>query len=96
MTAERLLVATGRKADLASLGVAAIGQDEHASYLEVDQNMRAAPGVWALGDVVGKGAYTHVSLYHGRIILDQLLGRPHHPAEYHAVPRVTFTDPEIG
>jgi pyruvate/2-oxoglutarate dehydrogenase complex dihydrolipoamide dehydrogenase (E3) component len=37
-----------------------------------------------------------MSLYHGRIILDQLLGRPHHPAEYHAVPRVTFTDPEIG
>ena len=96
VTAERLLVATGRKADLASLGVAAIGQDEHASSLEVDENMRAAPGVWALGDVVGKGAYTHVSLYQGRIILDQLLGRPHHPAEYHAVPRVTFTDPEIG
>jgi pyruvate/2-oxoglutarate dehydrogenase complex dihydrolipoamide dehydrogenase (E3) component len=42
VTGERLLVATGRRADLASLGVGAIGQDEHASYLEVDENMRAA------------------------------------------------------
>ena len=96
VTGERLLVATGRRADLASLGVGAIGQDEHASYLEVDENMRAAPGVWALGNVVGKGAHTHMALYHGRIILSQLLGRPYHPAEYRAVPRVTFTDPEIG
>jgi pyruvate/2-oxoglutarate dehydrogenase complex dihydrolipoamide dehydrogenase (E3) component len=96
VTGERLLVATGRRADLASLGAGAIGQDEHACYLEVDEHMRAAPGVWALGDVVGKGAHTHMALYHGRIILSQLLGRPYHPAEYHAVPEVTFTDPEIG
>ena len=58
--------------------------------------MQAAPGVWALGDVVGKGAFTHMSVYHARIVLGELLGRPLHPAEYHAVPRVTFTDPEIG
>jgi pyruvate/2-oxoglutarate dehydrogenase complex dihydrolipoamide dehydrogenase (E3) component len=96
VTGERLLVATGRQAGLASLDAGAIGQDEHASYLEVDEHMRAAPGVWALGDVVGKGAHTHMALYHGRIILSQLLGRPYHPAEYHAVPKVTFTDPEIG
>ena len=58
--------------------------------------MQAAPGVWALGDVVGKGAFTHMSMYHARIILGELLDRPRHRAEYHAVPRVTFTDPEIG
>jgi pyruvate/2-oxoglutarate dehydrogenase complex dihydrolipoamide dehydrogenase (E3) component len=93
---DRLLVATGRKTDLAALGVGAIGLDEHARSIPVDEYMRAAPGVWALGDVVGKGAFTHMSTYHGRIILAELLGRPSHPAEYHAVPRVTFTDPEIG
>jgi pyruvate/2-oxoglutarate dehydrogenase complex dihydrolipoamide dehydrogenase (E3) component len=70
-----VLVATGRKADLASLGVGAIGQDEHASYLEVDENMRAAPGVWALGDVVGKGAHTHMALYHGRVTPAAALAR---------------------
>jgi pyruvate/2-oxoglutarate dehydrogenase complex dihydrolipoamide dehydrogenase (E3) component len=96
VTGERLLVATGRKPDLAAAGVAAIGQDEHASTLTVDEHMLAAPGVWAVGDAVGHGAYTHMALYQARIIVDQLLGRPHDPAEYHAVPRVTFTDPEIG
>jgi pyruvate/2-oxoglutarate dehydrogenase complex dihydrolipoamide dehydrogenase (E3) component len=93
---DRLLVATGRKTDLASLGVGAIGLDEQARSIPVDTRMQAAPGVWALGDVVGKGAFTHMSMYHARIILGELLGRPRHPAEYHAVPRVTFTDPEIG
>jgi pyruvate/2-oxoglutarate dehydrogenase complex dihydrolipoamide dehydrogenase (E3) component len=93
---ERLLVATGRKTDLAALGVGAIGLDEAAHFIDVDNRMQAAPGVWALGDVVGKGAFTHMSMYHARIILGELLDRPRHPAEYHAVPRVTFTDPEIG
>ena len=95
-TAARLLVATGRKTDLAALGVGAIGLDETSRFIAVDERMQAAPGVWALGDVVGKGAFTHMSMYHARIILGELLGRPRHPAEYHAVPRVTFTDPEIG
>jgi pyruvate/2-oxoglutarate dehydrogenase complex dihydrolipoamide dehydrogenase (E3) component len=93
---ERLLVATGRRSDLAALGVGAIGLDEGAHFLDTDADMLVAPGVWALGDVVGHGAFTHMSMYEGGIILDQLLGRPHHRAEYHAVPRVTFTDPEIG
>jgi pyruvate/2-oxoglutarate dehydrogenase complex dihydrolipoamide dehydrogenase (E3) component len=93
---ERLLVATGRRVDLAALGVGAIGLDERARFLDTDSQMLAAPGVWALGDAVGKGAFTHMSMYEGGIILGQLLGRPRHPAEYHAVPRVTFTDPEIG
>ncbi len=92
----RLLVATGRKTDLAGLGVGSIGLDERARFISVDAELRAAPNVWALGDVVGHGAFTHMSMYHAGIIIDQILGRPHHPAEYHAVPRVTFTDPEVG
>jgi pyruvate/2-oxoglutarate dehydrogenase complex dihydrolipoamide dehydrogenase (E3) component len=93
---ERLLVATGRRSNLAALGVRAVGLDDGAHYLETDADMLVAPGVWALGDVVGHGAFTHMSMYEGGIILAQLLGRPHHRAEYHAVPRVTFTDPEVG
>jgi pyruvate/2-oxoglutarate dehydrogenase complex dihydrolipoamide dehydrogenase (E3) component len=96
ITARRLLVATGRRADLASLGTAAAGIDEEAHAVPVDERMRAAPGVWALGDVVGKGAFTHMSMYHAGIIVADILGQEHHPAEYHAVPRVTFTDPEVG
>jgi pyruvate/2-oxoglutarate dehydrogenase complex dihydrolipoamide dehydrogenase (E3) component len=96
VSGERLLVATGRRADLASLGVAAIGLDETAHAIDVDGNMLAAPGVWAIGDVVGKGGFTHMSMYHADIVIACLLGREHHEAEYHAVPRVSFTDPEIG
>jgi pyruvate/2-oxoglutarate dehydrogenase complex dihydrolipoamide dehydrogenase (E3) component len=94
--AETLLVATGRHADLAGLGVAALGLDDTAKMIAVDDQMRAAPGVWAIGDVTGKGAFTHMSMYGAKIVLAQLLGQPHHQAEFHAVPRVTFTDPEIA
>ncbi len=94
--AERLLVATGRRVDLGALGVAAIGLDESARAVPVDERMRVADGVWALGDAVGKGAFTHMSMYHANIIVKEILGEPVRPAEYHAVPRVTFTDPEIG
>lgn len=93
---ERLLVAVGRHADLASVGVAAIGLDEAAKHVPVDGMMRAAPGVWAIGDITGKGAFTHMSMYEAEIVIADILGKPRHPAEYHAVPRVTFTDPEIG
>ena len=96
LTAATLLVATGRRADLAAIGTGAVGIDEAQRWVPVDGHMRAAPGVWALGDVVGKGAFTHMSVYHAAIVVADILGREHHAAEYHAVPRVTFTDPEIG
>ncbi len=96
LTADRLLVATGRTTNLTGLGLAAIGLDETARTIETDADLRAAPGVWAIGDITGKGAFTHMSMYQAGIVIDDVLGRPHHPAEYHAVPRVTFTDPEIG
>jgi pyruvate/2-oxoglutarate dehydrogenase complex dihydrolipoamide dehydrogenase (E3) component len=91
-----LLVATGRRADLAAVGTGRVGIDENQRAVPVDDHMRAAPGVWALGDVVGKGAFTHMSMYHAQLVVADILGHEHHPAEYHAVPRVTFTDPEIG
>ncbi len=96
LRAERLLVATGRRIDLAGIGAGAVGIDEKARAIPVDDRMRAAPGVWAIGDIVGKGAFTHVSMYHAGIVIADILGTEHHAAEYHAVPRVTFTDPEIG
>ncbi len=52
--------------------------------------------VWAIGDVTGKGAFTHVSMYQADIVVNDILGSPVVPADYRAVPRVTFTDPEIG
>ncbi len=93
---DALLVATGRRTDLAGIGMAAVGVDESARAIPVDDHMRVAPGVWAIGDITGKGAFTHMSMYQADIVVHDILGEPVSPAEYHAVPRVTFTDPEIG
>jgi len=95
-TAERLLVSTGRRADLGALGVEAIGLDPKARAISTDGWMRAADGVWAIGDVTGKGAFTHMSMYQADVAVRDILGQGGEPADYRAVPRVTFTDPEIG
>jgi pyruvate/2-oxoglutarate dehydrogenase complex dihydrolipoamide dehydrogenase (E3) component len=93
---ERLLVATGRRLDLRGLGVEAVGLDPDASAVATDANLRAGDGIWAVGDVTGKGAFTHVAVYQGRIAAADILGIEHAPADYRAVPRVTFTDPEVA
>jgi pyruvate/2-oxoglutarate dehydrogenase complex dihydrolipoamide dehydrogenase (E3) component len=96
LSAAELLVCTGRRTDLAGVGTGAVGIDEAQRSVPVDERMRAGPGVWALGDVTGKGAFTHMSMYQAGIVVADILGLEHHAAEYTAVPRVTFTDPEIG
>ena len=93
---ERLLVCTGRRADLAALNVGAVGLDDKARSIPVDDMCRAAPGIWAIGDVTGVGAFTHISMYQAEIAAADLLGETVAPADYRALPRVTFTDPEIG
>ena len=96
ITGERLLIAAGRWVNLAALGVAAVGLDDKARSIPTDEWMRAADGVWALGDVTGKGAFTHMSTYQADIVVRDILGAGGGSADYRAVPRVTFTDPEIG
>jgi pyruvate/2-oxoglutarate dehydrogenase complex dihydrolipoamide dehydrogenase (E3) component len=93
---ERLLVAAGRRADLKALGVSAAGIDDTKRFIAVDDHLRAADGVWSVGDVTGEGAFTHVAMYQARIAARDILGEAHEPASYRALPRVTFTDPEIG
>lgn len=94
--AQHLLIATGRRIDLSALGIGSIGLDEKARSIAVDDRLRAADKVWAIGDVVGHGAFTHMSMYHSRIAAADILGTSEETAQYHAVPHVTFTDPEIG
>jgi pyruvate/2-oxoglutarate dehydrogenase complex dihydrolipoamide dehydrogenase (E3) component len=93
---ERLLVATGRRPDLHSLGVAGLGIDPDAPSVATDENLRAGDGVWAIGDVTGHGEFTHVAYYQAQIAAADILGTEHEPADYTAVPRVTFTDPEVA
>ena len=97
LTAQRLLVATGRRLDLAATGLGAIGIDAKAKAVPVDTRLRVATGVWAVGDMTGKGAFTHVSMYQAEIVVADILGNQGvPPADYRALPRVTFTDPEVA
>ncbi|WP_131742537.1 dihydrolipoyl dehydrogenase family protein [Actinomadura roseirufa] len=96
LSADRLLVATGRRPNIRDLGLGAAGLDETARAIPVDGRMRAADGLWAIGDITGKGAFTHVSMYQAAVAVRDILGEEGPPAAYRAVPRVTFTDPEIA
>lgn len=96
LRAERLLVAVGRRTDLAAVGLGAVGVDTDARAVPVDDRCRVADGVWAVGDITGKGAFTHVSMYQAGIVIRDVLGEPGPAADYRALPRVTFTDPEVG
>jgi pyruvate/2-oxoglutarate dehydrogenase complex dihydrolipoamide dehydrogenase (E3) component len=93
---QRLLVATGRRANLRDLGLGSVGLDAEARSVPVDERMRAADGLWAVGDVTGVGAFTHVAVYQARIAIDDILGRDGSTADYTGMTWVTFTDPEVG
>jgi pyruvate/2-oxoglutarate dehydrogenase complex dihydrolipoamide dehydrogenase (E3) component len=96
VTGEKLLVAVGRRPNMAGLGLDRVGLDDGGRAIEVDERMRASDGIWAVGDVTGHGAFTHMAMYQAGIAVRDILGRGGPAAAYHAVPRVTFTDPEIG
>jgi len=97
VSAEKLLVATGRRVDIKDLGLDQVGLDPAARRIDVDEHVRAADGVWAVGDVTGVGAFTHNAMYQANVAVLDILGADDAPtASYHAMPRVTFTDPEIG
>ncbi|MGD9798175.1 MAG: NAD(P)/FAD-dependent oxidoreductase, partial [Acidimicrobiia bacterium] len=96
VTGKRVLVAAGRRADPAAVGLNAVGVPPDARSAPVDEHLRVAPGVWAVGDVTGQGAFTHVAMYQANIAVADILGDPHAPADYRALPGVTFTDPEVG
>ena len=92
---DRLLVATGRAPRTAGLGLETVGIAPAPGGVPVDERMRVTDGVWAIGDVTGIMQFTHVGKYQGRIAAADILGRPAR-ADYRAVPRVVFTDPQVA
>ncbi|MCF0093277.1 NAD(P)/FAD-dependent oxidoreductase [Micromonospora sp. MH99] len=132
-TAERLLVVTGRRAHLEELGLDTVGVDATQRYLPVDDRLHVTDGIWAVGDLTGEGAFTHIAMYQAGIVVADLLAHAREAkagadasgtasvvggamgassslaasgssgsagtvprADYRALPRVTFTDPEVG
>jgi pyruvate/2-oxoglutarate dehydrogenase complex dihydrolipoamide dehydrogenase (E3) component len=96
VSAAELLVSVGRHARVAELEVDSVGLDPQARAIEVDERMRAGDRLWAVGDVTGVGAFTHMAMYQAGIAIDDILGRPGPTADYTGMARVTFTDPEVG
>ena len=104
LRAERLLVAAGRDTGLPDLGLESVGvATEDRKHVDVDARLRVladdgspVEGLWSVGDVVGKGLFTHVAKYQAAIVIRQLLAQDGPEADYTAVPRVTFTYPEVG
>ena len=92
---DRLLVATGRRARTDGLGLNSVDIEPGKAGIEVDSRMRAGDGVWAIGDVTGVWPLTYVGKYQGRIVAANITGTERE-ADYSAVPRVVFTDPQAA
>ncbi len=90
---DRLLLATGRKPNVE--GLEALGLELSRRGIEVDERLRAAENVWAIGDVTGIASFTHVGKYHARIAAYDLAGRDVR-ADHRAVPATIFTDPQVA
>jgi pyruvate/2-oxoglutarate dehydrogenase complex dihydrolipoamide dehydrogenase (E3) component len=95
VSADRLLVATGRRPNVEAWRATGLAQTERG-WLKVDPaTLEARPGVFGAGDVTGLGGFTHLAHYHGQVIARRLRGM-NARADHTAVPRVTFTDPEVA
>lgn len=92
-----LLIAAGRRANHASLGLAAAGIDHSANGIVVRTDLRTSNRrVYAIGDAAGGLQFTHVASYHARLVLQQLLFRLPAREDRAIVPKVSYTDPEIA
>ena len=95
LDAERLLVATGRRPNVHDLGLEQLGARISEKGIEVDDRMRAADGVWAIGDPTGVALLTHVSKYQARVAAANIAGSEYR-ADYRAIPGAVFTDPQVA
>jgi pyruvate/2-oxoglutarate dehydrogenase complex dihydrolipoamide dehydrogenase (E3) component len=95
VSADRLLVATGRRPNAEAWRETGIAVKERG-WLKVDPaTLEACSGVFGVGDVTGLGGFTHLAYYHGQVVAQRLRGIDAR-ADHSAVPRVTYTDPEIA
>ena len=92
---DRLLVATGRRPRVQGIGLETVGIEVNPHGIKVDEYLRAGERTWAIGDVNGIWPLTHVGEYEGDVVAANIAGE-RRPANYEAVPRVTYTDPQAG
>ncbi len=92
---DRLLVATGRRPRVEGIGLETVGVEANPHGIGVDEHLRAGERLWAIGDVNGIWPLTHVGEYEGDVVAENIRGDGR-PANYDAVPRVTYTDPQAA
>lgn len=92
---DRLLVATGRRPRVDGIGLETVGVEAEPHGIKVDEYLRAGERLWAIGDVNGVWPLTHVGEYEGDVVAANIAGESR-PANYEAVPRVTYTDPQAA
>ncbi len=92
---DRLLVATGRRPRVDGIGLETVGIAPTSTGIPVDTQLRAGDRLWAIGDVTGIWPLTTTGKYQGDIVAANILGDPRH-ANYEALPRVVFTDPQAA
>jgi pyruvate/2-oxoglutarate dehydrogenase complex dihydrolipoamide dehydrogenase (E3) component len=95
LSGDRLLVATGRRPRVDGIGLESVGVKPNGRGIPVDARLRAGERLWAIGDVNGIWQLTHVGKYQARVVAANILGKQRE-ANYEAVPRVTFTDPQAA
>jgi pyruvate/2-oxoglutarate dehydrogenase complex dihydrolipoamide dehydrogenase (E3) component len=93
--ARELIVAAGRRPRIDGLSLETVGIEPGARGIEIDERCRAAEGIWAVGDVTGVMPFTHLAKYQARVAFADLTGEAVR-ADYAAVPRVVFSDPELA
>jgi len=92
---ERLLVATGRTPNVDGIGLEVLGAEVGSRGVAVDERLRAADGVWAIGDAAGVALLTHVGKYQARVAAANIAGFDRF-ADYRAIPAAVFTDPQVA
>jgi pyruvate/2-oxoglutarate dehydrogenase complex dihydrolipoamide dehydrogenase (E3) component len=92
---DRLLVATGRRPRVEGIGLETVGVTADPHGIPVDEHLRAGERLWAIGDVNGIWPLTHVGEYEGDVVAANIAGDAR-LANYEAVPRVTYTDPQAA
>jgi pyruvate/2-oxoglutarate dehydrogenase complex dihydrolipoamide dehydrogenase (E3) component len=97
LAASHLLVATGRRANVADLSLDRAGIACDRNGIVVDKGLKTTNRrVYAIGDVAGRGQFTHLANYHAGLVIRSALFRLPVRLDEQAVPRVTFTDPELA
>lgn len=92
-----LLVATGRTANVADLGLDKAGVEFDRNGVKVDAALRTTNRrVYAIGDAAGSLQFTHVAGYHASLVARSILFRLGAKADLTAIPRATYTDPELA